>query len=159
MIKHFPTLWKTPSSALSKEAEKLFADFNSVFLDVDRAFESFDRTFPIGVRNVTFPPCDVIKTDTGYEVAIAVAGFSKEELTVELDGDNVIMISGKKESKPSDNYLVKGIATRQFVRKWALDGSDEVEDVILKDGLLTVKIKRNEPTPKETTKLLDIKVK
>lgn len=158
-MKYFPTLWKQNSAApLSKDLEKVFSDFNSVWLDVDRAFEAFDRSFPVGIRNVTFPPCDVVKTDSGYSVTLAVAGFAKDELTVDLDSDNVLTVTGKKEAKSTEKYLVKGIATRQFVRKWQLAAEDEVVDVKLANGLLSIDIKRNEPLPQEeTVKRLEIK--
>lgn len=157
-MKNFPTLWRQGASSLSKEAEKLFADFNSVWLDLDRAFEAFDRTFPVGIRNVNFPPCDVVKTDAGYNVSLAVAGFTHDDLTVEVDGDNIVTVSGKKETKTDENYLVKGIATRQFVRKWQLASADEVTDVKLENGLLNIAIKRNEPVVEETpVKRLEIK--
>lgn len=157
-MKTLPALWKEFPSTL-KEAEKLFADYNSVWLDLDRAFEAFDRTFPVGIRNTTFPPHDVVKTETGYDVSIAVAGFCKEDLSVEIDKDNVITISGKKEQKNDNQYLFKGIATRQFVRKWQLPSDDEVVDVHLTNGLLVIKIKRNDPLPvEESVKRLEIKV-
>ncbi len=157
-MKTFPTLWRHSASSLSKEAEKLFETFNSVWLDAERAFEAFDKNFPVGIRNVTFPPCDVVKTDTGYDVTLAVAGFTKDELTVEVDKDNIVTVSGKKETKSDDKYLVKGIATRQFVRKWQLAAEDEAQGVELANGLLTITIKRNEPLPvEESVKRFEIK--
>lgn len=143
-MKHFPTLWRPSNFSLSKEAEKMFESFNSIWLDTERAFETFDRTFPIGIRNVNFPPCDIVKTETGYAVTLAVAGFAKDELSVIVDNDNVITATGKKETKPDSSYIVKGIATRFFVRKWQLAAEDEVTNVKLADGLLTITIKRNE---------------
>ena len=152
-MKNFPiSLWKQ-NAPLPKELDKWFADFNSVFIDADRMFEAFDRAFPVGVRNVTFPPCDVVTTDTGYTVSLAVAGFTKDDLTVEVDGNNVITVTGKKEAKSDDKYIVKGIATRQFVRKWQLLDSDEVEDVKLENGLLNITVKRNDPVQPEVKRL------
>lgn len=157
-MKTFPTLWRRDASSLTKDVEKLFESFNSVWLDSERAFDAFDRTFPIGMRNVTFPPCDVVKTNTGYTVALAVAGFTKDDLTVEVDKDNIVTVSGKKETKSDDKYLVKGIATRQFVRKWQLAAEDEAQGVELANGLLTITIKRNEPLPvEESVKRFEIK--
>lgn len=155
---NFPTLWKRTASALPKDIEKTFADLTSVWLDAERAFEDFDRMFPVGVRNVNFPPCDIAKTETGYCITLAVAGFSKNDLEVEVDNNNVITIRGVKETKPTGDYLIKGIATRQFVRMWQLATEDEVTEVKLADGLLTVAIKRNEPLPREeTVKRLEVK--
>lgn len=157
-MKNFPTLWRQGASTLSKEAEKFYSDFNNVWVDLERAFEAFDRSFPVGIRNVNFPPCDIVKTESGYNVLLAVAGFTRDDLSVEVDGDNIVTVSGKKEAKPDEKYLLKGIATRQFVRKWQLAVEDEVTDVKLENGLLNIEIKRNEPVVEEApVKRLTIK--
>lgn len=157
-MKNLPTFFGRSAASLSKDVEDLMKTVNSVWLDAERAFEDFDKMFPVGIRNVNFPPCDIAKTETGYLVSLAVAGFSRDDLSVEVDGDNVITVSGKKETKSSNEYLVKGIATRQFVRKWQLQSADEVTDVKFEDGLLNITIQRNEPVVEETpVKRLEIK--
>lgn len=152
-MKNFlPSLFKN-----TQTVEQWLSGINSMMLDAERAFEEMDRAFPVGLRNVTFPPVDIVKTGTGYKVSLAVAGFKRDELAVEV-GPNMLTVTGKKETKSEDAYLVKSIATRQFVRKWQLLDQDEVEGVKLEDGLLTIAIKRNEPTPVEdTVKRLEIK--
>ena len=150
MTRYFPTLFKNTST----DVDKWISDMNSLWLDVDRAFETLDKTFPVGIRSVNYPPYDIIKTDNGYVISVAVAGFRKEELKVEVNSHSVLTITGKKDSKDDDNYLVKGIASRQFVRKWQLNDGDEVSNVKLEDGLLRIHIKRNEP--QETIKQITI---
>lgn len=124
------------------EVEKLFGDMNNTFLDFDRMFSRFDQAFPVSVRSATFPPVDVIKTEDGYDITLAVAGYAKEDLTVELAEGNVLTVVGKQEQKEETMYLFKGIAARQFTRKWQLLDGDEVASVSLANGLLTIRIKR-----------------
>lgn len=137
-----PTLFSRQQGDL----EKWIAEMNNVFVDFDRMFDRYDKTFPVSVRSVTFPPVDVVKTETGYEIALAVAGYTQEDLQVEVDENDVLVVSGKIiNKKPETSYLFKGIATRQFVRKWQLLDHDEVENVSLKNGLLTIVVKRKPP--------------
>lgn len=136
--------------------EKWVGDMNNTFIDFDRVFERFDRAFPVNVRTVTYPPVDLLKVEGGYLVQLAVAGYGKDDLVVEVSDDNTLTVSGKQESKTDEGqYLFKGIAARHFVRKWQLLDSDKVSDIKLKDGLLTIKIDRA-PAVAPTIKRLDI---
>jgi len=67
----------------------------------------------------------------------------------------VLVVSGKIIDKPEVAYLFKGIATRQFVRKWQLLDHDEVGSVSLKNGLLTIVVNRKAP-PEPAVKRLTI---
>lgn len=146
-----PALFKNSRSLA--DVENLFTTMNSAFLDFDRMFDRFDRLFPTSIRAATFPPVDIIKTDTGYDIILAVAGYTKDDLTVELDDDHILTVTGKQEQKQDMPFLFKGIASRQFTRRWQLLEEDEVADVKLANGLLTIKIKRTvvEPQVKRLT--------
>lgn len=150
MTKYFPTLFKNTTT----DIDKWISDINSMWLDAERAFETLDKTFPVGIRSVNYPPYDIIKTEDGYVISLAVAGFKKEEITIEVNSTNVLTIAAKKETKTDEKYLVKGIASRQFVRKWQLSDGDEITSAKLEDGLLHINIKRNEP--QETIRKLTI---
>jgi molecular chaperone IbpA len=132
--------------------EKLVGDMNTTYLDFDRVFERFDRAFPVSIRTVTFPPVDLLKVEGGYLVQLAVAGYGKDELTVEVSNDNILTVSGD-QAKDADasQYLFKGISARSFIRKWQLLETDSVESVKLKDGMMTIKIARAaSPEPTST---------
>lgn len=133
----------------TNDLEKAVGELNSVWLDADRMFEQFDRMFPVGVRNTTFPPRDIVKTKDGYEIALAVAGFKKEELSVTVDNDNILEVSGKSISNQDQSYLFKGIATRQFVNKFQLFEGDKVQTVSYVDGILSIKISRSTPAERQ----------
>lgn len=141
-----PTLWKSSKlNAVVPELEKLITEANSMWLDAERMFEEFDRTFPVGARSVNFPPRNIVKTDEGYEIAFAVAGFKREDLTVEVDSNDVLTVSGKIVAAKETQFIVKGIATRQFENKLQLLDGDQVDSVKLADGILTITVKRTQP--------------
>lgn len=145
-----PTLFSRQQGDL----EKWIGEMNNVFVDFDRMFDRYDKAFPVNIRSVTFPPVDIVKTDAGYEITLAVAGYTQEDLQVEVDENDVLVVSGKIiNKKPETSYLFKGIATRQFVRKWQLLDHDEVEGVSLKNGLLTIVVKRKPPAEPNVKRL------
>lgn len=134
---------------LNKQANQL----PIVYVGIDKML---DDLFHIVTEQkaINYPPFDVIKTDVGYDIIIAVAGFSLNELFVDLDNFGVLTVSGKKKEQQSDNYLHKGIATRQFSRKWNLNRDlHQVRDIELKDGLLTISIHELSPSQPETLRL------
>lgn len=152
MTSKLPALF---SSRTANDIEKWIGDMNNVFIDLDRMFDRYDKAFPVSVRSVNFPPVDIVKTATGYEITLAVAGYTQDDLKVEVDENDVLVVSGKIIDKPEVAYLFKGIATRQFVRKWQLLDHDEVGSVSLKNGLLTIVVNRKAP-PEPAVKRLTI---
>lgn len=122
----------------------LKADFDRFFLDAEKMWSSISP-------NVQYPPTDIMKTEDGYVIEMAVAGYKKEDITVTQE-ENVLTISGKKqEQKTGEQYISKGISYKNFTKSFVLDKSCEVEDVTLTDGMLYVKIRRNKPDKKSIT--------
>ena len=111
----------------------------------DRLFTHVER-----MRGVlpSYPPHDLIKTKEGYQIEMAIAGFSKEDLKIELKED-ILSIVGQMQS--SD----KEIAERKFVKNFSLSEHADVSDITLLDGVLTIQIVINIPE-KEKIKLLPI---
>jgi molecular chaperone IbpA len=152
MSKNLPAIFADGLNSL----EKMIGDMNGSFVDFDRVFERFDRAFPVNVRTVTFPPADLLKVEGGYIVQLAIAGYSKDDVTVELSNDNVLTITGKQSNKVDEAaYLFKGISARSFIRKWQLLDTDTIDGVTLKDGMLSIKIVRA-PAVEPQVKRLEI---
>lgn len=131
-----------------------FRDMDRVFLDMDRLFTGLQTNFPTGIRTASFPPADIYKTDTGYQIKIAVAGYSKSELTVKRDTLNVLYVSGtcaESQETETRTLIARGIAKRSFVRKWQLEVGDEVTAVKLVDGMLGIDITRLPAVDTSTT--------
>lgn len=94
-----------------------------------------------------YPPYNISKdNDDIYEITLAVAGFKKTDIDIELENGTLI-ITGKSEVLDSDEkeYLHKGIAERNFVRTFKLAEYVEVKKASLEDGILRVSLFRNIP--------------
>ncbi len=93
-----------------------------------------------------YPPYNIEKTgDDRYRVALAVAGFAENELSITAEG-NVLTVSGKRtETDKSDGMLYRGIATRSFIRRFSLAEHVAVKDAQLSNGLLTIDLERQVP--------------
>jgi molecular chaperone IbpA len=110
----------------------------------DTMFEQLERKFAGDKPHTNYPPHNVIKIgEHSYEIQIAVSGFDKSEIKVEVDQDQLI-ITGER-AKEEDNgieYLYRGLATRNFVKSLTLAEYMEVKDANIKNGILTVLIER-----------------
>ncbi len=94
-----------------------------------------------------YPPYNISKdADNVYEITLAVAGFKKTDIEIELE-DGTLKIVGNSavlDSKEKE-YLHKGIAERNFIRTFRLAEYVEVKDAKLEDGILRVSLFRNVP--------------
>jgi molecular chaperone IbpA len=129
---------------------------NRALVGFDTMFDQMERRFANSVSN-NYPPHNIIKTDENqYEIQIAVTGFSKEEISVTVE-NNVLVIKG--ESMTTDyapeQYLHRGLATRDFVKEFPLAEHIEVVGAETKNGMLTVKLVRNIPESAKP-KVIDI---
>lgn len=97
----------------------------------------------------SYPPYDLLKLDEDtYRLSIAVAGFSKEHINVSVDNGSLI-IQGEIIEVIDAEVVHKGIATRKFVRSFALGEYMEVSSAELKDGMLHIDVVRNVPEEKK----------
>ena len=126
---------------------------------ISRALVGFDQYFNNPrLPNSNYPPHNIVKySDKDYAIEIAVAGFSKEEITVEVDQDQLKVrgVQGEVLSEGKE-YLHRGLASRNFEQTWTLAEYMEVKDAEVKDGMLVIIIERIIP---ESLKPRNIKVK
>jgi len=122
-------------------------DFSPLFrssIGFDRIFdllESAGRVEPIE----SWPPYDIVKTgDDDYRITMAVAGFTEDELTVTQE-PNLLVVRGAKPGEDQTQYLYRGIAARQFQRRFELADHVKVVGAALANGLLTIDLKRELP--------------
>jgi len=114
-----------------------------------------------GVPSVNYPPYNIVKTgDYTYNVEVALAGFSKDDINVEYaDGMLTIKSKDKKESDEKDedgNVIHKGISKRYFSKSFTIADDVEIKGAELKDGLLKVSMERIIPEHKKS-KQIEIK--
>jgi len=93
-----------------------------------------------------YPPYNIETVgDNAYRIEIAVAGFKPEELTVDVK-ENVLTVSGRKSPEDeAKRYLHRGLAERNFDRRFQLADYVVVTDATIADGLLAISLKRELP--------------
>jgi molecular chaperone IbpA len=119
---------------------------NRALVGFDRIFDNFETRFANQI-NQNYPPYNIEKVGENlYDIVIAVAGFSKEEVTVEVDQDQLI-VRGEKApvQDPAPEYLHRGLALRDFERRFTLAEHMEVVKAETKNGLLLIQIERRVP--------------
>jgi molecular chaperone IbpA len=93
-----------------------------------------------------YPPYNIERLgDNEYRITMAVAGFDSDEFKVEVK-ESALLVSGEK--KPEDKervFLHRGIAARNFERRFQLADYVEVKGADFKDGLLHIDLVRNLP--------------
>ena len=93
-----------------------------------------------------YPPYNIERTDeNAYRVEIAVAGFRPEELNIEVK-ENLLTVQGRKAANDDQRkYLHRGLAERNFERRFQLADYVVVTEAGLADGLLSISLKRELP--------------
>lgn len=127
---------------------------------LSRALIGFDRIFnTIGAQQPSnYPPFNIMRHDaTNYEIEIAVAGFSRAEITVEVNQDQLtVRGTSMTTSHPPESYIHRGLAARDFERAFTLPQYMEVVEVTLTNGVLHVTLELIVP---ETLKPRQIEIK
>ena len=93
-----------------------------------------------------YPPYNIETVgDNAYRIEVAVAGFKPEELTVDVK-ENVLTVAGRKTADEAQRrFLHRGLAERNFERRFQLADYVVVTDAALADGLLSISLKRELP--------------
>jgi len=109
------------------------------------SFVGFDHLFN-ELEHVTrhaqdhYPPHNIIRTsDTDYLIELAVAGFSRDELNIEVK-DRTLTVKGEHKSKGRE-YIHRGISTKKFKRTFRLSEHVNVNGADLIDGVLSIELK------------------
>jgi molecular chaperone IbpA len=129
---------------------------NRALIGFDTMFDQMERRFSNSVSN-NYPPHNILKTgENQYEIQLAVTGFDKSEIAVTVE-DNILFVKGESVTAeyPQEQYLHRGLATRDFVKEFPLAEHIEVVGAETKNGMLTVKLVRNVPESAKP-KVIDI---
>jgi molecular chaperone IbpA len=123
-----------------------FAPLYRATVGFDRIADLMDRVLSSDVTQPTYPPYNIEKTaDDAYRISIAVAGFSPDELTVEVRDGNLHVSARKTTEDTERNYLHRGIATRAFERRFALADHVRVAGAVHEHGMLHLDLVRETP--------------
>ena len=120
----------------------------------------FDRLNDYASKNQstsnTFPPYNIRKDgDFNFEIEMALAGFGKKDIEVEV-ADGVLTVRSVKDNEESDDVIHRGISYRKFVRKFTMADDIVVNSAKLQNGLLHISLERIVPEEKKP-RLIDIK--
>lgn len=121
--------------------------FNDPFFNTFTNFQKVTTT-----TTTNYPPYNQIKlNDTEYILSFALAGFSKDDVSVSLDNRTLTIKGEKKEAGLPEGaeYIHKGIAARKFTEVFSLPEFTEVVGAEFKDGILDVKLEKQIPEEKK----------
>lgn len=107
----------------------------------DRMFDELQRT-ATSLNGTNYPPYNIVRTsETEYDIELAVAGFAEDELEVETqNGELHVRGLSNREEDRDGTYIHQGIASRNFVRTFALADNVEVKTATVKNGILTIRL-------------------
>jgi molecular chaperone IbpA len=119
-------------------------------------FDQMERRFANQV-STNYPPFNILKwNEDQYEIQIAITGFEKEEIRVEVEQNQLTVYGESKEMSLGDAmYIHRGLATRDFERTFTLAEHMEVKGAATKNGMLRIQIIRNIPESAKP-KIIDI---
>ena len=115
--------------------------FDSIFADLN--------TLAQAPRGDNYPPYNIVKhDDDNYSIELAIAGFKKEDISIEVDQQQLLIKSKLKDADEDIvelEYLHKGISARHFERSFTLADHVLVKDAKMTDGILKVILERQLP--------------
>jgi HSP20 family molecular chaperone IbpA len=119
-------------------------------------FDQLERTLERLAKNAEgYPPYNIERIgENGLRITLAVAGFTSEDLAIELV-ENQLCVRGKQTEDATRVYLHRGIAARQFQRAFMLADGIEVMGARLDNGLLSIDLMRPQAEPRIRTIRID----
>lgn len=121
----------------------------------DRIFDRMHTLNALQTKQGNYPPYNIIKTaENLYEVEIAVAGFSRDEITIEVK-DGVLTVEGTRdtESDTEIEFVHKGIAERNFTRTFTLSDTVVVKSADMNNGILSITLENIIPEEKKPRRI------
>ena len=129
--------------------------FNSPFM---LGFDELERLMDGVAKNTGegFPPYDIEhKGEHQIRITLALAGFSRNDLSLTIEQSQLTIRGRQDAGDKSSTYLHRGIAARQFQRKFVLADGMDVVDTYLENGLLHIDLER--PLPDESVRTIKIR--
>jgi molecular chaperone IbpA len=110
----------------------------------DRVLDLMDNSLRYQPED-NYPPYNIVRTgENAYRISLAVAGFKPEQIGVTVH-QNTLIVTGQESQKGEQEFLHRGIAARNFERRFSLADFVEVKAASFEDGLLQVDLAREVP--------------
>ena len=143
---------------MTNKALTIFNQLRPLTVGFDDTFRHFESMFDHQldhIQTTAFPHYNIVKMDKNkYDIQIALAGYNKKDIDINLE-EGVLTIESKKDEKKETKVdsegeiLHKGIAKRYFKKSFTIAEDVEVKGAELKDGLLRVSLVRIVPDHKK----------
>ena len=145
---------------VTSNALSLFTDnFNKLTpyaVGYDRIFDHLSRYVDNNVTSTGFPPYNIRKEgDYNYTIEMALAGFGKKDIEVEVV-EGTLSVRSMKENDEDDSTVYRGISRRRFDRKFTVADDVVVNGASLENGMLTINLERVVPEEKKP-RLIEVK--
>ena len=144
---------------VTNKALSLFDNFNQLTpyaVGYDRIFDHLNNYVSNNVTSTGFPPYNIRKEgDYNYVIEMALAGFSKKDIEIEV-ADGTLTIRSTKENEESEDTIHRGISYRKFNRKFTIADDIVVNDASLENGMLKINLERIVPEEKKP-RLIEVK--
>ena len=137
------------------------SNFDKFFVGADKIIENLAKAHEAAAKAIPgYPPYNIVKVDDNkYVIEMAVAGFGKNNLEIEL-ANSVLTVKGgltvddmAQETVNPISYIYKGIADRAFTRKFTLADSVEIKNAELVNGMLKLWLENMIPESKKPKKI------
>ena len=130
----------------------LWDNFNQITpyaVGYDRIFDTLSRYVDNNATSTGFPPYNIRKEgDYNYVIEMALAGFGKKDIEVEV-ADGTLSIRSVKENTEDDSTVYRGISYRKFERKFTMADDIIVNGAKLENGMLSLELERVVPEEKK----------
>lgn len=145
---------------VTSNALSLFTDnFNKLTpyaVGYDRIFDHLSRYVDNNATSTGFPPYNIRKEgDYNYTIEMALAGFGKKDIEVEV-AESSLSVRSMKENDEDDSTVYRGISRRRFDRKFTVADDVVVNGASLENGMLTINLERVVPEEKKP-RLIEVK--
>jgi len=131
--------------------------FTTRVLGFEPLFDRFQRLSESSERSSSYPPYNIKREGNLFEIEIAVAGLSKDDILIELtNGILTISYEGPESSDTNETLVYRGIAQRAFKQQFTLAEDVIVQGAELENGLLIINLEKIIPEEKKP-KIIDIK--
>lgn len=134
-----------PSTTILNSFDDLFRDINRFAIGFEPMLTRIQGMNP---TSSGYPPYNLEQDGDRYRLELAVAGFSRDELEINLTPDGVLSVRGSKQGdRQEKTWIHRGIAARNFERHFTLADHIKVVDAKLENGLLSIELVREVPEP------------
>ena len=141
---------------VTSKALSIFDNFNQLTpyaVGFDRVFDQLNTYVTNNATSTGFPPYNIRKGgEYNYTIEMALAGFSKNDIEIEVK-EGLLTVRSIKENDENDSDIYRGISYRKFNRKFTLADDIVVNDASLENGMLEITLERIVPDAKKPRKI------